>query len=107
MRLNSFLISIMSSCVRRLYLLRQGPILGPLLQNHDDLSSVRTLFLHASLQDSVRFMLPNLFSFNSIGNLEEVRGFAVVLLFAEILCTAENLRLNWIWGLFRELYIEK
>jgi hypothetical protein len=42
----------------RVFLLRRGPLLGPILQHPDDIDYVRCLFIHANFEDSKRIMEP-------------------------------------------------
>src|SRR5689334_6969184 len=40
----------------RVFLLRRGPLLGPILQHPDDIDYVRYLFLQANFEDSMRII---------------------------------------------------
>jgi len=46
---------------RKLFLLRRGPLLGPILQHPDDIDWIRSLFLNASFEDSKRIIEPPLY----------------------------------------------
>jgi len=46
---------------KRLFHLRRGPLLGPILQHPDDIESLRWLFISSSYFDSLRIMLPVLY----------------------------------------------
>ena len=43
---------------RYLFLLRRGPLLGPILQHDDDIDSLRCIFLQAPFQASIRLINP-------------------------------------------------
>lgn len=52
------LISICFGLIVRLFSLRRGPALGPILQHADDIDFVRSLFLHSDYSDALRLMCP-------------------------------------------------
>jgi hypothetical protein len=55
-----------------LFHVRRGPLLGPILQNEDDIDVCRQLFLNANRTDALRLCTPALLSFNSNGAFEEL-----------------------------------
>jgi hypothetical protein len=57
-----------------LFHVRRGPLLGPILQHPDDIDVGRFIFLHANRTDALRACIPTLLSFNTKGELEEVRS---------------------------------
>eukprot|EP01114_Cavostelium_apophysatum_P002146 TRINITY_DN11871_c0_g1_i2.p1 TRINITY_DN11871_c0_g1~~TRINITY_DN11871_c0_g1_i2.p1 ORF type:complete len:924 (-),score=187.79 TRINITY_DN11871_c0_g1_i2:24-2708(-) len=46
---------------RKIFLLRRGPMLGPILQHPDDIDFLRSLFLNGNLDDCKRLIEPPLF----------------------------------------------
>jgi len=50
----------LSDIPRRMYLLRRGPLLAPILQHEDDIDYMRCLFLNAGFEDSLRLIDPPL-----------------------------------------------
>jgi hypothetical protein len=56
----------------RLFHLRRGPLLSPILQHIDDVDCVRSIFLHAPVQDCLRLLVPPLLSFNADAAFEEL-----------------------------------
>jgi hypothetical protein len=57
---------------RLLYALRRGPLLGPILQHQDDITTLRLLFLRSNVIDCARMMMPALLSFDAMGDFEEL-----------------------------------
>ena len=61
-----------------LFLLRRGPLLGPILQHPDDIDFSRNFFIHFPFSDSFRFLVPTFFKIQS-NNVIPVRIFASFL----------------------------
>eukprot|EP01125_Pyxidicula_operculata_P007105 TRINITY_DN2419_c0_g2_i3.p1 TRINITY_DN2419_c0_g2~~TRINITY_DN2419_c0_g2_i3.p1 ORF type:complete len:663 (-),score=157.65 TRINITY_DN2419_c0_g2_i3:134-2122(-) len=49
-----------SAIPRKLFLLRRGPLLGPILQHPDDIDYIRCIFLYSTYQDAIRLIDPPL-----------------------------------------------
>ena len=56
-----------------LYHAKRGTLLGPIMQNEDDIDQARYIFLHANRTDAIRTALPTLTAINQRGEIEEVR----------------------------------
>mmetsp|Transcript_19608 Transcript_19608/g.75269 ORF Transcript_19608/g.75269 Transcript_19608/m.75269 type:complete len:749 (-) Transcript_19608:25-2271(-) len=59
--------------VLQLFLLRRGPMLGPILQHSDDIDCVRCLFLQAEFSSCSRILQPAFFNVLADGTLQQVR----------------------------------
>eukprot|EP01104_Vermistella_antarctica_P003382 TRINITY_DN13567_c0_g1_i1.p1 TRINITY_DN13567_c0_g1~~TRINITY_DN13567_c0_g1_i1.p1 ORF type:complete len:335 (+),score=85.03 TRINITY_DN13567_c0_g1_i1:84-1007(+) len=57
-----------SKLVQRLYLLRQGPMIGPILQHEDAIEYARSLFLQSSYDVSILLLEPLLYQVNADGS---------------------------------------
>ena len=58
--------------LHRLFHLRRGPLLGPIMQHPDDINAIRMMFLQSNLVDSMRIIKPVLLSFDYNGEFEQL-----------------------------------
>lgn len=64
----------LNSILRRIFLLRRGPVLGPLLQHIDDIDWMRCLLLYSNISDSIKLIDPPLFMVDNKFNMDDMNA---------------------------------
>ena len=72
LKANQVIPPCVEATVLQLFLLRRGPMLGPILQHADDIDCIRCLFLQAEYEACARILQPAFFNVHSDGSLVQV-----------------------------------